>query len=254
MIPANDGATTIGISPWAGALLLAYGAHVVAAAQALVALGLQSNNIPDSVNKLQDSVNATPAITSVMKMKLLQASYARGSNLVQYANEAAGLTATFKIDYLNSIGSSVPGSPIPANVAEYSFAAGGAATAGVYQTTAFSPAQTPPIGTYAILGLRIYALTMGAVVRFQHSDFGGAFPGLPVLSYGGTALTPANLGGNLITSDSWQGLQFVFLSQLTGLALCPVFRIQGQSTGLNVQLLDTAADTAQFALVLQKIG
>ncbi len=158
------------------------------------------------------------------------------------------------MDYLSSIGTSAPGSLIPANVAEYSFAAGGAATAGVYQTTAFNPSTTPPIGTYVILGARVYALSTAAVLRFQHTDFAGAFPGFPVASYGGGTLTPANYGGMSILSDSWQGYQFVYLSQLLGMQLCPVFRIQGQSTGLNLQLLDTAADTAQFDLILQKIA
>ncbi len=58
VIPANDGATTIGVSPFGGALMALFGAHVVAAAQALVALGLTSNNIVDPVNQLADSVNS----------------------------------------------------------------------------------------------------------------------------------------------------------------------------------------------------
>ncbi len=255
VIPAADGATTIGVSPFANAVMAIYGAHVVAAAQALVALGLTSNNIVDPVNKLQDSVNTTPTITSILKMKYAAMSYARGPNLVQYGNEAAGKTATFKIDYLASVGVSIsPANFFLANVAEYSIVAGGAATAGVYQTTAFSPSTTPPIGKYAILGVRAYALTTAAVLRFQHTDFQGAYPGLPVLDYGTGTLTGANQGGNPICSDSWQGYQFMLLSQALGIPLCPVFTVQGQGTGLNLQLLDTAADTAQFDLILQKVA
>lgn len=254
VIPANDGATTIGLSPWANALLLAYGVHTGAAAQAFVALGLQSNNIVDPSNKLQDSVNSTPAITSMFKAKLAQIGYGKGPNLIQYAEEAAGALATFKMDFLNSIGTSAPGALCAPNIAEYSFAASGAATAGVYQTTAFSPSTTPPIGTYVVLGARIYATSGAAVLRFQHTDFAGAFPGFPVASYGGGTLTPANYGGVSLISDGWQGYQFVYLSQLLGIPVCPVFRIQGQSTGLNLQLMDTAADTAQFNLLLQKIA
>jgi hypothetical protein len=255
VIPTGDGATTIGVSPFAGAVMLIYGAHVVAAAQALVALGLTSNNLVDPVNQLADSVNSTPAITSVIKQKFATMSYAKGPNLVRYANEAAGLTATFKIDVLNNVGmSTVPANWALQNIAEYSIAASGAATAGVYQTTSFAPTTTPPIGTYAILGLRISAITTACVVRFQHTDFGGAYPGIPMVSYSGGTLTGANQGGNPLTSDSWQGYQFVLLSQLLGFPCCPVFRVQGQGTGLNFQLLDTAADTAQFDLILQKIA
>jgi hypothetical protein len=232
-----------------------YGAHVVAAAQALVALGLISNNIVDPTNKLQDSVNTTPTITSILKHKFALMSYAKGPNIVQYANEAAGKTITYKIDILGNIGkvAAPPSFAIP-NIAEYSFAASGAATAGVYQTTAFNPTTTPPIGSYAILGARVYALTTGATLRFQHTDFGGAFPGFPVLDYGTGTLTGANQGGNTITSDSWQGYQFLFLSQALGVPCCPVFTVQGQGTGLNLQLLDASADTAQFDLILQKIA
>lgn len=260
VIPTGDGATTIGISPWNGAVLTCFGAHVVAAAQALTTLGLQSNNLIDPVNKLQDTVNSTPAITSVVKAMFLQLGYNNGPNLVQYANEAAGATATFKIDFVN-VGKVHDGSIFPATTPNGSIGlwqgstiAGGAATAGVYQTTSFAPTTTPPIGTYAILGARVYALTTAAVLRFQHTDFGGAFPGFPVVSYGGGTLTGANQGGNMITSDSWQGNQFVQMSQYLGTPCCPVFRIQGQGTGLNFQLLDTAADTAQIVLNLLKIG
>lgn len=253
-IPAGDGATTIGLSPFSGALLCAYGAHVDAAAQALVALNLQSNNIVDPVNKLSDSVSATPTITSILKSKFLQTGYGLGSNLVGYANELAGKTATFKIDYLANVGTSAQGSFVPANVAEYSFAASAAATAGVYQTIAFNPSQTPPVGTYAILGTRTYGLTTSAVIRFQHTDFQGAFPGYPIVDYGTGSLTAANLGGNMWSEERIQGYQFVALSALLGKSMCPVFRIQGQSTGLNLQLLDTNADTVQFDLILQKVA
>lgn len=254
VIPTGDGATSIGISPWTGAVMVAYGAHVVAAAQALVALGLTSNNLVDPTNKLQDTVNATPAITSIVKQKYATMNYAKGPNLVQYANEAAGKTATFKMDIVGVGNSIAPPNFAFQNVVEYSFAASGAATAGVYQTTAFSPSPTPPIGKYALLGVRAYALTTAAFLRFQHTDFAGAFPGIPVLDYGTGVLTSANQGGNPLTSDSWQGYQFVLLSQALGMPLCPVFNIQGQGTGLNLQLLDTAADTAQFDLILQKVG
>lgn len=254
VIPSGDGATTIGLNPIATAIMLMYGAHVDAAAQALVALALKSNNIVDPANGLADSVNSTPTITTMIKAKYLTTNYAKGANLVGYGNEAAGKTATFKLDYVPIGTSNAPASLALQNVAEYSFAASGAATAGVYQTTAFNPSTTPPIGTYMILGLRAYALTTQAIVRFQHSDFLGGFPGIPVADYGTGTLTSANLGGNEIISDAWQGYQFVYLSQRLGMALCPVFRIQGQSTGLNLQLLDTNADTAQFDLILQKIA
>lgn len=260
VIPTGDGATTIGVSPWSNAILTMYGANAAAAAQALTTLGLTSNNLVDPTNQLLDTVNTTPTITSVIKAQTLQLAYKNGPNLVRYANEAAGATTTFKIDWISSGGKTVPGSIFPVTslpnlgFAQYQVTAGGAATAGVYQTTSFAPSTTPPVGTYAILGARVYALTTAAALRFQHTDFGGAFPGFPVVSYGTGTLTGANQGGNLIVSDSWQGYQFAWLSQILGMPCCPVFKIQGQGTGLNLQLLDPAADTAQFTINLLKIA
>lgn len=266
VIPANDGATTIGVSPWPGAVMVAYGAHTGAAAQAYTALGLTSNNLVDPTNQLLDGVNSTPAMTSTIKAQFLQLNYVKGPNLVRYANEAAGASITFKIDNV-AVGSCQMGSIFPSTDAtksvgftQYSLVAGGAQTAGVYSTTAFSTAntvnttQTPPIGTYAILGARVYAIPFAAVIRFQHTDFGGAFPGFPVVSYGNGTATGANQGGNMITSDSWQGNQFVQLSQYLGIPCCPLFRIQGQGTGLNVQIIDAAADTPQIVLNLLKVA
>jgi hypothetical protein len=253
VIPANDGATSIGLSPFANAVLMMYGAHTSAAAQALVALQLSGNNMVDPTNKLVDSVNTTPAMTSTVKAKFYTATYARGPNYVGYGQEAAGVVATFKMDLVGVGASSSPANFALQNLAEYSVASG-ACTAGVYKTTAFAPTNTPPIGRYRILGCRVYAVAFAAVIRFQHTDFQGAFPGFPVVSYGDQAITGANQGGNAITSDSWQGYQFVWLSQALGIPVCPEFAIQGQGTGLNIQVLDTAADTPQIDLILQKIA
>jgi hypothetical protein len=266
VIPTGDGATTIGLSPWPSATMIAYGAHVVAAAQALVALAMQSNNLIDPTNKLQDAVNTTPTITTVMKSKFLQLPYVKGPNLVGYGNEAAGKTATFKIDQIN-VGTVSPGSLFPPTpggssqqgYCEYTLQNTSAQTAGVYSSILFNQTnttatQTPPVGTYAILGARVYGLTTAAVIRFQHTDFGGAYPGFPVLDYGTGTLTSANQGGNMISSDSWQGSQFVQIGLNLGTPCCPVFRIQGQGTGLTVQILDTAADTPQIDLCMLKLS
>ena len=253
VIPANDGASNIGISPFANAVLCAFGAHVVAAAQALTTIGLTSNNLVDAVNKLQESYNTTPTVTSILAAYFLQLPYARGPNLVQYANEAAGKTATFKIDWIPNIGKTVPGTYAPAQPAIYTQVLG-ASTAGVYSSTAFAPTQTPPIGAYAVLGIKATALTTAAVIRLQHTDFQGAFPGIPLVDYRTGSLTSANLGGSLFASEMWSGYQFVRLTEILGVPCCPVFTVQGQGTGLNIQCLDTAADTPQVVLNLQKVA
>jgi hypothetical protein len=254
VIPANDGATTKGISPFAGAVMLAFGAHVVAAAQALVAIGLKSNNIPDPTNQLSEAYNSTPTVTSILKSYFCSLGYLKGPNLVTYANEAAGKTATFKMDWISGVGATHPGTFIPPAPAIYTVIFSGALTAGAYGTQAFAPTTTPPLGQYAILGAKATSLTTAALLRFQHTDFQGALPGFPVLDYATGTLTGANQGGNILASDSWQGYQFVYLSQLFGVACCPVFTVQGQGTGLNIQCLDTAADTPQIVLNLLKVA
>jgi hypothetical protein len=188
-----------------------------------------------------------------LKAVFLQLGYAKGANLVTYANEAAGKTASFKIDWISGVGSTVPGSLVPPGLAQYSQTSG-ALTAGVYGTLAFNPTTTPPIGTYAILGVRASALTFGAVIRFAHTDFAGTSPGFPIVDSEVGATTPANYGFSPFSAEEWQGFQFVKMGMLTGLPCCPVFRIQGQSTGLNMQILDTATDSPSITLNLMKIA
>lgn len=259
-IPAGDGATNIGISPFPNAVLIAYGAVVGAAAQALVGIGLKSNNLVDSVNGLVDGGSANPTYTRTTATEFLQLGYTKGPNFVQYSQKAAGKIIAFKLDYITAGLANVTGSFFPSTSSDgktgfcqYSqdFAA---ATAGVYKSLAFAPLTTPPVGTYAVLGARVANVLFGGVLRFQHANFGGASPGFPVVSYDDQALTPAGIGGDVMTSDNIQGYQFVYLSQLIGKPCCPVFNIQGQGTGLTVQLLDTIADTVSLSLNLFKIA
>lgn len=249
VIPANDGATTIGVSPWTGAILCAFGVHTVSG-KAVVTLGLKSNNIVDPVNQLADTATGTD--TALTVNQYLQAAYTLGPNLVTYAQEAAGAIATYKIDYIGA-GTTAPGADVPAGLAQYSVTASGGATAGTYQTTAFNPSPTPPIGSYAILGLKMSNLAQPAVVRFAHTDFAGALPGFPVVDTTTGTLTYANLARNVFADPTYQGRQFVRLGQLLGKPCCPVFRIQGQGTGLNLQLLTTGTDTVTYGLDLQKL-
>lgn len=252
-IPAGDGASVIGLSPLTSdnPQLVVYGANVVAAAQALVSIGLSGNNIVDPTNKIIDTSTGTD--TNVTRAIFAAIGYTNGVNLVNYANEAAGKTAAFKIDYTNKRGTSIGGSFYPSGFAQYSTTFG-AATAGVYLNTALAPANAIPIGRYAILGARAGPITTAAFLRFQHTDFGGAFPGFPVIDSQVTALVPTNFGFNALTAEKAVGYQFVVMSQLTGLPCCPVFSVTGNGTGLNFQYLDTAADTTSVTLNLMKVG
>lgn len=252
VIPAGDGATTIGLSPQPNSILFSYGYMTLGTTDAAGKLALQSNNIVDPTNGLQDANTGTS--TAFHRGKFAQVSYGNGPNLVGYNTQtAAAKVATYKMDWNTRLGTSVAGSFFPPGFAEYTFS-GSAATAGVYETIAFNPGNAVPTGKYAILGLRVYSLTSGAFLRFQHTDFGGAFPGIPIFPSATGSSTAANMGFSPFASESWQGCQFVKLSQYLGQPSCPVFTVQGQGTGLNLQFLSTNTDTPQFDLNLMKVG
>lgn len=250
-IPAGDGATTIGLSPQANAILCSYGVNSLnGAAQGLVKLGLSGNNLPDPVNGSNMVFTGTDVGAS--RFVMAQYPYTAGTNLVNYAQEAAGIIAAVKLDWVPGP-AGVAGDWVPVNNNIYPTTSA-AVTAGVYKTTAFNPTQTPTIGKYAILGAWVGSLTAGAVIRFQHSDFKGIFPGFPVVDYSTGSLTPAQMQGAGFFDPQVQGYQFVWMSSLLRQPCCPVFNIQGQSTGLNMQILDTTADTPTIQLNLMQIG
>lgn len=251
VIPAGDGASNIGVSPFPNSVLVSFGAESLnGGAQGIVTVGLSGNNLVDPTNKIL----LTATGTDVMAVKQLtgQFSYAKGPNLVNYAQEAAGKILTNKIDVV-AAGQSVAGSYIPANQAVYSNTFG-ALTAGAYGSLAFNPTNTPPVGTYAILGAWVHALTAGAAIRFQHADFKGASPGFPVVDYSTGTLTPAQIQGGWPFATFAQGYQFVAASQFLGIPSCPVFRVQGQGTGLTQQIIDATGDTPTVTLNLQKLS
>ncbi len=249
-IPANDGATTIGISPWPGAVLLSWGVTSLnGAAQAVVQTGMSGNNIFDPTNKWNHTATGTDVTAA--RNYLTQLGYAKGPNLVNYAQEAAGKILSHKIDAVGA-GTSVGGSWAPANQGIYSITTG-ALTAGVYHTDAFAPTTTPPIGQYAILGTWTSNMTAGAALRFQHTDFKGAFPGYPIADCAVTDLAPNLFNGGIFSREA-QGFQFVWLSSRLGIPCCPVFSIQGQGTGLNLQTIDCTGDTVTHTLNLLKVS
>lgn len=259
VIPSADGATTIGVSPFSGAVLCAFGAHVAAVAGAIVSIGLSGNNIVDPTNKILQTDGSVD--NDLLAGFFGQFAYSNGPNLVNYAQEAAGKLLTYKLDYVrtgrfpNIMGTEVPITDVNGvqGMAVYStnFAA---LTAGAYGTKTLSPVNVPPIGTYAILGAKVSSLTSVGMVRFQHTDFGGAFPGFPIMDLVTGTLTQANYGSTAWVESRWQGAQFVYLSQILGTPCCPVFAVQGQGTGLVLQAISTNGDTPVVTLNLLKVG
>jgi hypothetical protein len=131
---------------------------------------------------------------------------------------------------------------------------GGALTIHQWGTQAFAPTTMLPVGKYAILGAYVTAISYGALLRFQHADFGFVTPGFPVAN------------PETISSSTWDkvwkddlllakhGYQFVYLSDIMGSPCCPVFSITSIGTGLNFQILSAVADTPVVTVNLAKVG
>jgi hypothetical protein len=252
VIPSGDGASVKGISPFANATLIGYGGVVARSTEAIVTIGMNGNNLPDPSNGLRFTATGTSMILG--KSMFAKLSYGGGNaNNVAYANETAGASLLYTLDWIPGIGNTSPGDFDPANPGMYSLTSG-ALTAGVYKGTVFAPSPSIPAGKWAILGAWLEPLTSAAYLRFQHSDFKGAAPGFPIPDYATGSLVTANFGGTRLFSQNVQGYQFVSLGQILRQPACPVFTAQGGATGLTVQMASPNTDTPTAILNLQRVG
>jgi hypothetical protein len=137
--------------------------------------------------------------------------------------------------------------------------AGNAITA-VTWNTATTLAPTNPIidGLWAILGLTVSALTNYAIVRFNHTSFGSFRPGIPVVDETNTLGDASNNAAQApLYRDPFflhQGYQFVYLSEILGQSVIPVFKAANGATGLEIDAIAITADTPIFTLRLAKVG
>jgi hypothetical protein len=130
----------------------------------------------------------------------------------------------------------------------------GANVAVAWRTTGVAPAIAIPNGKYAILGCQAAALTDPAVIRFNHSDFGGFQPGFPIINLAASDILGHQKGMKDLLMAS-PGYQFVHLSEITRKPCCPVFTVSNAGTGLNIQMIaPTNTDTPQITLNLAKVG
>lgn len=124
-----------------------------------------------------------------------------------------------------------------------------AATAVTWESLGYVPDSGIPLetGQYAILGAWVQDLTDYALVRFEHTDFGGLKPGFPVLDSMSVAIARSiAMPQPLLWASS--GYQFVYLQDI------PVFTATAEGTGLTAQILDITTDTAVMILNLAKVG
>lgn len=246
-IPTNDGATSAGVPIASGATLAMFGGLAVSTLDAINEIALSSNDLIDPSNKLNSVFTSAKITAAALTLSL---PYSLGARNVQVKNAAAGDTLGFTVDFYQKGPACVGGSYFPAILAQYSTTFGAALTALTYGTAPLAPTTNVPVGKYAILGATTGAITNNAFLRFQHPDFGGYYPGFPVVS---SELGTAGVIGEIF-SEAYDGYQFVKMSQVTNQPCCPVFTVTGQGTGLNIQAISCNTDTPIVNLNLAKIG
>jgi hypothetical protein len=128
----------------------------------------------------------------------------------------------------------------------------GTLTAITWKQTAFAPTPILPAGRYAILGAWVNTLTNYGLLRFRHADFGSFAPGFPVVDHITTGSTSNQARETMIGVED--GYQFVYLSNLYGIAAVPVFGVSTAGTGLNFELCALSTDAPTVTVNLAKVG
>lgn len=253
----GDGAVVKGvpiISAPRVATLIAWGAIAVAVADGPKELKLQSNDLNDPANGSDWKPGGT-SLTFMTPHLMESLPFVSAARKISYAQKATAGITPFWLDHYeprDARAQCVLGSKLPPNRGVYSQAFGGALTAGAWGTVAFAPASNLPAGRYALLGFWASALTLGALFRFQHADFGVCQPGCAAVDLFTTAATLTGLSGDEIALSP--GYQFVAFGEITGKPQCPVFRAGPNGSGLTIWCCDCTADTPTVVLNLAYIG
>ena len=254
VIPSNDGASQAGVPIDDGAILKAWGA-LSPTANTIAALQLLSQDMVDQQNGEYLTPGATNLGNCVWDWDNLP--YSKGLRQF-YMGTNTGVTASLAFtldDYPKLAGSNVTkGSRvIGQQVTPPALTFGGAINGG-WTSLAYAPTKPLPNGKYAILGAKVSAVTNLALIRFQHTDFKGLSPGFVCVNSGiisTTAFDKVPKDSLFLTED---GNQFVYMSEVLGEPVCPVFSVGNNTTGLQIQMFSLQADTPVVQLALAKVG
>lgn len=251
-VSTNDGAQVAGVPLRNDAILRMYGFHSPTA-DTIARVRLQSQDQVDPIN----GVDFVPGAASLLNQHFDYTTlpYKAGARVIQ-AGTNTGVVAGngYMIDEYNG-GPLVKGSrSMGGEVMVGALTFGGALTANVWGTLAFSPTSALPNGKYAILGAYVSAIANAALIRFAHADFGSFKPGFPVMNYEtiSTATWDKACKDDLILGAV--GEQFIYLGDVFGKPMCPVFTVGNAGTGLNIEIISAQADTPVVNLVIAKVG
>lgn len=248
----GDGAQVAGVPIRPDANLRMYGFHSPTA-DTIANLKLQSQDMVDPINGILFTPGAASLLNGHFDYTSLK--YKSGARVITAGTNVGVVAGTgFLIDEYAG-GPCIAGARSMGNeVMTGANTFGGALTANAWGTLAYTPANALPNGKYAILGAYVSAITNAALIRFSHPDFGSFKPGFPVHNYEtiSTATWDKACKDDLVSGAV--GEQFIYLSEVMGRPMCPVFTVSNAGTGLNIEMVSAQADTPVVQLMLAKVA
>lgn len=250
----NDGASTFGAPVADNAVLVGWGG-LTTIASPILAIKMASQDQMDTANAQEEIDTA-----GVEGIKHFWDNLPSKAQRIISMKTGAVNTMAYQID--NYPGGNVVSVPKYGKQGEngmYSMTFQTACVAITWQTQPFNPAgaggatgaaQLPP-GKYAILGAKVRQITNYAVIRFQHANFGGLYPGFPVIDTS-KATARATVGMDDIFQQD--GYQFAAMSEILKVPCIPTFNATNQGTGLILWVADIIADTPIVTLNLVKLS
>jgi len=250
-IPTHDGLTVAGVpmNPKQKAATLFFWGALALTAKQIAELQLQSQDMPDVLNG--ENLNIGGASLMLLLGKWTQLPYTQGSRDINILQVAAGKEAGFTMDYYSEADAggkepAIPGSRFPdwdgkvKGPVLVSMPAPAASTATTtwneypfVQAVGSTWLQPLPNGKYAILGASVSNIANVGLLRFAHADFGSSRPGFPVRNRYDVATSAPLIATDEVTLI--EHYQFVRIGEILKKPVCPVFNVNGNATGLNVE-------------------
>ena len=252
---ANDGTSSVGVPLRNDARLILWGSNSLVA-NTIYASQLTGQDCIDPINGQLMRIGTASLKNQVYKTTNIP--FKSGARIIgQSTNTAQTATSNaFTLDVYD-------GQPGDLGAAGLRFAPdmititqtqGAADLVNSWYGTPIAPATPIPNGKYALLGAWATLSTGPHLLRFRHADFGFCAPGFPIVDAFGSAILGAQEG---MLDPLWnqQGMQFVYLSELSGKSLVPTFNVTSAGTGLRMEALATVTtDTPYYILNLAKVG
>jgi len=252
---ANDGASSAGVPLRNDARLILWGSNSLIA-NTIYATQLISQDCLDPINGQLIRIGTASLKNQVYKTTNIP--FKTGARVIgQSTNTAQTATSSgFTLDVYdgvpNTIGAS--GMRFAPNMVTITQTQGAADLVNSWYGTAIAPATPIPNGKYALLGAYAALSTGPHLLRFKHADFGFCSPGFPIVDSFSSAILGAQEG---MMDPLWAnaGMQFVYLSEISGKSLIPTFNVTSAGTGLRMEALATVTtDTPYYVLNLAKLS